>query len=54
MQYALVDGDRREAFMGGRGLCPTCRAAMIAKCGPRILHHWGHAGRAQLRPVVGK
>jgi hypothetical protein len=50
MQYALVDGMRREAFAGGRGLCPTCGAAMIAKCGPRILHHWAHAGRRDCDP----
>ncbi|WP_213978895.1 CoiA-like domain protein [Sphingomonas sp. dw_22] len=45
MQYALVDGTRREAFSGGRGDCPVCGAATLAKCGPRILHHWAHAGR---------
>lgn len=50
MQYALVDGKRREAFAAGRGLCPTCGAAMIAKCGPRILHHWAHAGRRKCDP----
>lgn len=50
MQYAFVDGDRRQAFVGGRGLCPTCGAAMIAKCGPRILHHWAHAGRRNCDP----
>lgn len=50
MQYALVDGIRREATTGGRGLCPTCGAAMIAKCGPRILHHWAHAGRRDCDP----
>jgi len=50
MQYALVDGMRREATTGGRGLCPTCGAAMIAKCGPRIMHHWAHAGRRNCDP----
>jgi hypothetical protein len=41
---------RREAFIGGRGLCPTCGAATIAKCGPRILHHWAHGGRRDCDP----
>jgi hypothetical protein len=42
MQLALVNNDRVEAFSGGRGLCPICGSEMIAKCGPRILHHWAH------------
>jgi hypothetical protein len=50
MQLALVGAERLEAFPGGRGLCPTCGAAMIAKCGPRILHHWAHAGRKNCDP----
>lgn len=50
MQYALVDGARRVAFLGGRGNCPNCGAATIAKCGPRILHHWAHAGRKNCDP----
>jgi hypothetical protein len=50
MQLALVDSERLEAFPGGRGQCPTCGAAMVAKCGPRILHHWAHAGRRNCDP----
>lgn len=50
MQLALVDSQRVEAFPGGRGQCPTCGAAMVAKCGPRILHHWAHAGRRNCDP----
>ncbi len=42
MQLALVDNNRFEAFAGGRGLCPICGCEMIAKCGPRIMHHWAH------------
>lgn len=42
MQLAIVDGERREAFPQGRGECPVCGAATIAKCGPRIMHHWAH------------
>lgn len=50
MQYALVESQRVEAFSGGRGVCATCSAATIAKCGPRIRHHWAHAGRKQCDP----
>ncbi len=50
MQLALVGSKRVEAFPGGRGQCPTCGAAMVAKCGPRILHHWAHAGRRNCDP----
>lgn len=50
MQYALVDGARREAFRGGRGDCPVCGATAIAKCGPRILPHWAHAARRDCDP----
>jgi competence protein CoiA len=42
VQYAEVVGARREAFPGGRGICPVCGSAVIAKCGPRVLHHWAH------------
>lgn len=43
MQYAIVEGQRREAFAGGKGVCPICAANTIAKCGPRVLHHWAHS-----------
>jgi competence protein CoiA len=42
MQLALVNNNRIEAFSGGRGLCPICGSEMIAKCGPRVMHHWAH------------
>ena len=50
MQYATVQGERTEAFPGGKGLCPTCSAAAVAKCGPRVMHHWAHAGRRNCDP----
>jgi hypothetical protein len=50
MQYAIVETNRLEAFPGGSGLCPICGARMIAKCGPRLLHHWAHAGRKNCDP----
>lgn len=45
MQISLVDGERRTAFAGGRGTCRICNSPTIAKCGPRIMHHWAHTSR---------
>lgn len=42
MQYALVDNEPKMAFPNGKGICELCGSALIAKCGPRILHHWAH------------
>ncbi|MGG1943664.1 CoiA-like domain protein [Trinickia sp. NRRL B-1857] len=50
MQFAIVEDQRREAFPGGHGSCPTCGAAAIAKCGPRVMHHWAHASRRDCDP----
>lgn len=50
MQLAVVNDKRVEAFVGGRGVCPSCGSEMIAKCGPRIIHHWAHYGRRDCDP----
>lgn len=50
MQYTLVDNLKREAFKGGHGACSICGAATVAKCGPRIMHHWAHAHRRDCDP----
>ncbi|WP_218834777.1 competence protein CoiA family protein [Burkholderia ubonensis] len=50
MQFAIVEDERREAFPGGQGVCPTCGVATIAKCGPRVMHHWAHASRRDCDP----
>jgi len=50
LQYALIDGERLEAFPGGRGQCPLCGSPAFAKCGPRVIHHWSHAGRKNCDP----
>lgn len=50
MQFALVDNRRSEARPGLKGTCPTCGSAMIAKCGPRIMHHWAHASLRDCDP----
>lgn len=42
MQYAIVESERSTALTGLKGICETCGARMIAKCGPRIMHHWAH------------
>lgn len=50
MEYATIDGNRSKPFVGGKGCCPMCGAEMIAKCGPRVLHHWAHKGRRNCDP----
>lgn len=42
MKYALVTEKRVEAFPGGKGLCPSCHAEVIAKCGSFRIPHWAH------------
>ena len=42
MKYAVVDGRRQEAFPKGRGTCPMCSGATIARCGQFVVHHWAH------------
>jgi competence protein CoiA len=50
LQYALVNSERREAFPGGRGQCPICSSPTIAKCGPRVIHHWAHTSHKDCDP----
>lgn len=45
MQLAVVNGDRVEATPGQTGQCPDCGRKAVAKCGPKVMHHWAHAGR---------
>lgn len=42
MQLAFVDGEPTEPFPKGSGKCPMCASEMVAKCGPRVMHHWAH------------
>ena len=44
MKYALVSGQRVEAYAGGRGFCPFCNDEVIAKCGTCRAFHWAHRG----------
>ncbi len=50
MQYSFVQGERKQAYPNGRGTCPTCGHETLAKCGPRIKHHWAHIGRRNCDP----
>ena len=50
MQYALVNSERCEAFPGGRGECPICNSPTVAKCGPRVIHHWAHTSHKDCDP----
>ncbi len=42
---AFVGEERLYAFPKGRGVCPTCGAPVIAKCGTIKTHHWAHESR---------
>ena len=42
---AIVGEERLHPFPKGRGICPTCGAIVIAKCGTIKTHHWAHESR---------
>lgn len=42
MEWALVDGRRQLAAPGAIGVCPSCGARLIAKCGRVYAWHWAH------------
>lgn len=50
MQYAIVDGKKREPFKGGKGLCPLCDAPLIAHFGEIEPPHWQHVQKADCDP----
>ena len=50
MQYALLNGRKSAAHRGTRGECPLCGRPTVAKCGPRVMHHWAHAARRNCDP----
>lgn len=47
MKFALVNDAKSEASKGLKGFCPNCKSPMIAKCGPKIMHHWSHKGKLE-------
>ena len=44
MKFADIEGQRREAQRGLSATCPSCGAAVIAKCGDQRRWHWAHRG----------
>lgn len=42
MKLALVNDERCPASPGLTGLCPSCGAVLIAKCGTERVYHWSH------------
>ena len=44
MKFADIECQRREAQPGLSATCPSCRAAVIAKCGEHRVWHWAHRG----------
>lgn len=44
MQFAINTDDeqRIEALPKARAICPSCRRAVLAKCGKINVHHWAH------------
>lgn len=50
MQYALLNGRKSIPVKGTQGTCPICNALMVAKCGPRVMHHWAHKSQRNCDP----
>lgn len=42
MKYSIVNGEKTEAFKGGKGICICCNSETIAKCGNINVNHWAH------------
>ena len=47
MQYANVNGERREASPNAKGECPLCGSEVISKCGNIKIHHWAHVSGSE-------
>lgn len=50
MKYAIVNNEKAEATKGAKGVCPSCGANLIAKCGELKVSHWSHKGRRNCDP----
>lgn len=50
MEFALVDGVRASPQPKLKGACEFCARTTIAKCGPKIMWHWSHAGKKHCDP----
>jgi ssDNA-binding Zn-finger/Zn-ribbon topoisomerase 1 len=44
MKFALIDNTRITAKKGAKGVCPSCGAELVVKCGDFKVHHWSHKG----------
>lgn len=44
MKFAIVSGEKTEAFKRGKGVCPSCSSELIARCGDIKINHWAHKG----------
>ena len=47
MRFAILNGERHEAYKGLLGICPSCEKPVIAKCGELKIHHWAHKGKIE-------
>ena len=45
MLIAEVNGKRAHAAKGTKGICPCCKAELIAKCGEVKIAHWSHKSK---------
>lgn len=45
MKYAIVNGEKSEAFKHGKGICPCCNSELMARCGDVNINHWSHKGK---------
>jgi hypothetical protein len=50
MKYAIVNNEKDEASKGAKGVCPSCGAELIAKCGELKVNHWSHKGNRNCDP----
>jgi competence protein CoiA len=50
VQYAIVNSVREVPSPGAVGACSACGARTVAKCGPKVVWHWAHAGKKHCDP----
>lgn len=50
MKFALINDSKVEATKGAKGICPSCSAELIAKCGQVKINHWAHKGARNCDP----
>ena len=47
MKFAIINGEKVVASAGAKGICQSCGAEMIAKCGEFKINHWAHKKNLQ-------